>query len=413
MCQLLEAVTPNGTKFDGSFRAISPWMHTAPTELVGLFTLPNGVTMQFESVHIDKKAPFEGVQCVVTVPGRSEALRGCWRGDTFVGAGAAGAKSVLLSTDDGQYEGERNDAGERHGQGKCVYVTGAVYEGQWEHGVRCGQGKYTNFVGDATYTGAFKDDCVHGHAVLTRVNGTTLTGEWAAGAFTSGVYIDLLKNTINVAYSSDFPHAMFCTKDATLVLVDEQLYASIYKGGVVDGLPCMRGTLCVYADLDALCHDTAPHSSQRMAQVREHRFATYTGVWLAGQFVGLGEINIQDTQYESRNSDVNNLQVEISFGEGSIYNGSARFTEFNHIEFLGEGAVEHFEYGRVCEGQWRADDYSTIWGHKMICNGSANILVQDSFLYPVESCHFELVGEKVLATGARSTVKIDDEHGTD
>ena len=40
------------------------------------------------------------------------------------------------------YEGERNDAGERHGQGKAVLPNGDVYEGQYVSGKRHGIGTY-------------------------------------------------------------------------------------------------------------------------------------------------------------------------------------------------------------------------------------------------------------------------------
>ena len=37
------------------------------------------------------------------------------------------------------YEGERNDAGERHGQGKATLPNGDVYEGSYEKGQRHGK----------------------------------------------------------------------------------------------------------------------------------------------------------------------------------------------------------------------------------------------------------------------------------
>lgn len=45
----------------------------------------------------------------------------------------------------GEYEGERNDEGERHGKGKAVYFAGDIYQGQFKNGKRHGFGTY-NFV---------------------------------------------------------------------------------------------------------------------------------------------------------------------------------------------------------------------------------------------------------------------------
>ena len=42
----------------------------------------------------------------------------------------------------GEYDGERNEAGERHGTGKATLSNGDVYEGQYEKGQRHGEGVY-------------------------------------------------------------------------------------------------------------------------------------------------------------------------------------------------------------------------------------------------------------------------------
>lgn len=38
-----------------------------------------------------------------------------------------------------EYEGERNEAGERHGAGRAVFPNGDIYQGQYEHGKRHGE----------------------------------------------------------------------------------------------------------------------------------------------------------------------------------------------------------------------------------------------------------------------------------
>ena len=42
----------------------------------------------------------------------------------------------------GEYEGERNDAEERHGKGKAKLGNGDIYEGEYAHGKRHGTGVY-------------------------------------------------------------------------------------------------------------------------------------------------------------------------------------------------------------------------------------------------------------------------------
>lgn len=38
-----------------------------------------------------------------------------------------------------EYEGDRNEAGERHGAGKAIFPNGDSYEGQYKHGNRHGE----------------------------------------------------------------------------------------------------------------------------------------------------------------------------------------------------------------------------------------------------------------------------------
>ena len=42
----------------------------------------------------------------------------------------------------GEYEGGRNDAGERHGEGKATLPNGDIYEGYYANGQRHGNGTY-------------------------------------------------------------------------------------------------------------------------------------------------------------------------------------------------------------------------------------------------------------------------------
>lgn len=49
-----------------------------------------------------------------------------------------GYKRVFVGLEQ-EYEGDRNEAGERHGVGKAVLPNGDVYQGQYENGKRHGQ----------------------------------------------------------------------------------------------------------------------------------------------------------------------------------------------------------------------------------------------------------------------------------
>jgi len=43
-----------------------------------------------------------------------------------------------------EYEGERNELGERHGTGRAVLPNGDIYEGKYAHGQRHGKVSFNN-----------------------------------------------------------------------------------------------------------------------------------------------------------------------------------------------------------------------------------------------------------------------------
>ncbi|XP_073346229.1 radial spoke head 1 homolog [Pagrus major] len=100
----------------------------------------------------------------------------------------------------GEYEGGRNEAGERHGTGKALLPNGDLYQGQYDKGKRHGEGTYrfkdgSRYVGDyyqnlkhgqgtfyypdgSKYEGSWVEDLRQGHGVYTYPNGDMYDGEW-------------------------------------------------------------------------------------------------------------------------------------------------------------------------------------------------------------------------------------------
>ncbi|XP_038437491.1 radial spoke head 1 homolog isoform X5 [Canis lupus familiaris] len=73
--------------------------------------------------------------------------------------------------DIGEYDGERNEAGERHGHGKARLPNGDTYEGNYEHGKRHGQGIY-KFKSGARYIGEYVKNKKHGHGTFIYPDGS-------------------------------------------------------------------------------------------------------------------------------------------------------------------------------------------------------------------------------------------------
>jgi len=92
----------------------------------------------------------------------------------------------------GEYDGERNEAGERHGTGKATLSNGDVYEGQYEKGQRHGEGVYKFkasrvkinrvynliFQGGARYVGSYSRNKKVGDGKMYFPDGSVYSGQW-------------------------------------------------------------------------------------------------------------------------------------------------------------------------------------------------------------------------------------------
>uniref|UniRef100_A0A3Q3H1N3 Radial spoke head component 1 n=1 Tax=Labrus bergylta TaxID=56723 RepID=A0A3Q3H1N3_9LABR len=77
----------------------------------------------------------------------------------------------------GEYEGDRNEAGERHGFGKAVLPNGDVYQGHYETGQRHGEGTY-RFKNGARYVGDYLQNMKHGQGTFYYPDGSKYEGSW-------------------------------------------------------------------------------------------------------------------------------------------------------------------------------------------------------------------------------------------
>jgi len=73
------------------------------------------------------------------------------------------------------YEGERNEDGERHGDGKTLLPNGDMYVGQYRNGLRHGKGIYV-FKNGARYNGDWRDGQKYGQGIFWYPDGTRYEG---------------------------------------------------------------------------------------------------------------------------------------------------------------------------------------------------------------------------------------------
>ncbi|KAM4048324.1 LOW QUALITY PROTEIN: radial spoke head 1 homolog [Anomaloglossus baeobatrachus] len=77
----------------------------------------------------------------------------------------------------GEYDGQRNEAGERHGHGKARLPSGDTYDGLYEGGRRHGQGTY-RFKNGARYIGEYYQNRKHGTGAFLYPDGSKYEGDW-------------------------------------------------------------------------------------------------------------------------------------------------------------------------------------------------------------------------------------------
>ncbi|XP_029434819.1 radial spoke head 1 homolog [Rhinatrema bivittatum] len=78
----------------------------------------------------------------------------------------------------GEYEGDRNEAGERHGHGKARLPNRDTYEGQYANGQRHGMGTY-RFKNGARYIGEYFHNKKSGQGTFLYPDGSKYEGDWA------------------------------------------------------------------------------------------------------------------------------------------------------------------------------------------------------------------------------------------
>ena len=130
----------------------------------------------------------------------------------------------------GEYEGERNEAGERHGLGKATLQNGDIYEGSYVKGLREGEGTYKFkvrlkincicfyrlqygyliceinliFQNRARYVGFYKANKKHGSGTFYYPDGSIYEGEWFEDKKQGqGKYTYVNKDTYEGQWSND------------------------------------------------------------------------------------------------------------------------------------------------------------------------------------------------------------------
>ncbi|XP_048506682.1 radial spoke head 1 homolog [Athalia rosae] len=119
------------------------------------------------------------------------------------GEGGEGDRNPL-----GRYEGERNERGERHGQGKALLPNGDMYVGSYCKGLRHGKGIYV-FRNGARYDGDWRCGLKYGVGTFWYPDGTRYEGDWKRDTkYGFGVYHYVNNDVYEGSWKKNLRHGM-------------------------------------------------------------------------------------------------------------------------------------------------------------------------------------------------------------
>ncbi len=155
-----------------------------------------------------------------------------------------GTALIMYDKDDDAragYKGQVDSELKPHGKGIMRYKDDTEYAGQWEHGMKCGEGTLLMSSDNLTYEGQFQNDQFHGHGKLIDASHrVAFEGDFNQGIPRSGSgSIKLNGNT----YNGTFYDGNFFGRGTIRNPSD----GSIYEGSLEDGLYHGQGKL-TYSD---------------------------------------------------------------------------------------------------------------------------------------------------------------------
>jgi hypothetical protein len=208
------------------------------------------------------------------------------------------------------------------GEGIRVWANGDYYEGEWQGGMRHGQGLFIS-LSDYCYEGEWQHDLHHGHGVMRWGNGDCYTGDWVANR-QQGKGIFTASN------------------------------GERYEGDWFEGVRHGHGR-CTWPD--GSCYEGNWEQGARQGQgvMRWKNGDSYEGQWVKNQQVGCGTFTwANGDRYEGEwANEVRQGQGKLTLANGSYYKG-----EWQNNQKHGRGVMvwKNRENKRDrYEGDWEAD----------------------------------------------------------
>ncbi|TMW68354.1 hypothetical protein Poli38472_005822 [Pythium oligandrum] len=271
------------------------------------------------------------------------------------------------------YTGEMDRKGEiRHGQGKCVYADGRVYEGEWIDDHRHGNGVMT-YADGTTYAGEWEADQRHGYGIQEAGSSDApgrrekrYEGTWSH---------DKRDGKGTVTYSdgsrieANWQQGVSARESCRIEGYDDGNGVCTYIGDVENGLPHGNGESRHAKEMYVGEWDTGKRSGQGISTLFDG--TTYRGEWRNGKRNGFGVCEYARTRDRFDGKWVGDVRC----GRGVCY----------------------YANGSQYDGQWKDDK----------CHGVGRYTYPDSTFYEGQWKENRLCGDGAFV------LNLDDEHPQD
>jgi hypothetical protein len=286
----------------------------------------------------------------------------------------------------------------RHGEGRCVYhctedqveelsavpyspvpfpahdtaiivdlpLAGCeVYTGEWKMGEKDGNGIYQ--WADKSYAGSWRAGKRNGRGTLTKVDGSSFTGEWRDD-FKHGFGVQIFSNKTryegdwirnkrhgqgSFTYASGLKIQGTWEKDILVSRVQaEYPNGTTYEGGWQED--CRHGDNGVFKDTDGLIYEGGWKEDKKHGSGAWHlpRSVKFCGKWENGVRLEGGEFVFPNTDIYTGAWD-ETRHVRTGFGVCKFHNGDVYEGEWSNDEMSGKGTIRYADGKTTYEGQWK------------------------------------------------------------
>lgn len=296
---------------------------------------------------------------------------------------------------DKKYSGDLKDD-VPHGYGTMTYPDGAIYEGEWENGMRSGKGTYTYTYSlsdgiRGKYEGEWRYGVYHGHGVLTTSSSSFTSeyvGEWKYGNESGKGILTISSDIYTSTYDGEWKNHLYHgwgTYTDSNVIEDSGLFLrGKYIGKHIKALENIEfPENSILMDYDGgkyigNVYDNLPHGYGTMIFKNGD---IYEGNWTEGKMLGMGIMTYANgRQQGGRWFDGTLLVSNVKKDNTITYNGQTYTGESAGLVPHGYGIIElpggqryegEFEFGfrsgigtnywpdgTTYEGEWENDEYN-------------------------------------------------------